>query len=200
MQSLKYAAVTSIIGWRFWEPDWVSMTFRWSPSLIYPTAWTGPYFGTIHLSLWNDISSDMSINIWNDILNEFQMTLYDMIFEDILWHALTFHMSLYYTSGHNVSWRSCYMTCHLWYEIPWHGILNYDISAYGMTYDISWEAILWHDILWCDMVIHDMISLDMTSYGIVFYDITLFDIMFYGIPFDDITFYHILFYASTNLN
>ena len=44
---LKYAPVTSIIGWQFWEPDWVSMTFHGAPSSMYPTAWTGPYLGTV---------------------------------------------------------------------------------------------------------------------------------------------------------
>ena len=44
VQSLKYAPVTSIIGWQFWEPDWVSVTFYGASSLMYPTAWTGSIF------------------------------------------------------------------------------------------------------------------------------------------------------------
>ena len=49
MQYLKYAPVTSIIGWWFQEPDWLSVTFHGAPSSMYLTAWMGPYFGTDHL-------------------------------------------------------------------------------------------------------------------------------------------------------
>ena len=45
--------VASIIGWQFWEPDWVSVTFCGAPSM-YPKAWTVPCFGTVHYLHFRD--------------------------------------------------------------------------------------------------------------------------------------------------
>ena len=66
VKSLKYAPVTSIIGWQFPESGWVPVTFSGAPSLIYLTAWTVPCFGTVQDFLINGASNAV-LFVTNDI-------------------------------------------------------------------------------------------------------------------------------------